>query len=86
MIADQIYALRRKNGLSQEQLAEIIGVSRQTVSKWENGQSTPELEKMIALGKCFHVTLEELTAGGLHAVMKPFPRRRMRILAVGQKR
>ena len=49
MLAENLYALRRKSGLSQEQLAEKIGVSRQAVSKWEGGQSTPELEKLKAL-------------------------------------
>ncbi|NEM83742.1 helix-turn-helix transcriptional regulator, partial [Escherichia coli] len=45
---------------SQEQLAEKIGVSRQAISKWESGISTPELEKLLALSDCFHITLDEL--------------------------
>ena len=49
MLSEKIYSLRRKNGLSQEQLAEKIGVSRQAVSKWEGGLSTPELDKLSAL-------------------------------------
>ena len=49
MLSENIYALRRKSGLSQEQLAERIGVSRQAVSKWESGASTPELEKLRLL-------------------------------------
>ncbi len=61
MLSEKIYALRRKNGLSQEQLAEKIGVSRQAVSKWEGGLSTPELDKLKALSECFHVTIDELT-------------------------
>lgn len=61
MLSETIYALRRKNGLSQEQLAERIGVSRQAVSKWESGVSTPELEKLRALCRCFHVSMDELT-------------------------
>jgi len=64
MLSERIYTLRRKSGLSQEQLAEKIGVSRQAVSKWESGTSTPELEKLIALSKCFHITVDELTMGG----------------------
>ena len=51
MLSENIYALRRKNGLSQEQLAERIGVSRQAISKWETGLSTPELEKLKALSE-----------------------------------
>lgn len=68
MLSENLYALRRKNGLSQEQLAERIGVSRQAISKWETGLSTPELEKLKALSECFQVTIDELAgnqiAGG----------------------
>lgn len=61
MLSEKIYTLRRKSGLSQEQLAEKIGVSRQAISKWEGGLSTPELDKLKALSECFHVTIDELT-------------------------
>ncbi len=61
MLSEKIYELRRKNGLSQEQLAEKIGVSRQAISKWEGGLSTPELDKLKALSECFHITIDELT-------------------------
>lgn len=61
MLSEKIYTLRRRNGLSQEQLAEKLGVSRQAVSKWEGGLSTPELDKLMALSQCFGVSLDELT-------------------------
>lgn len=61
MLSEKIYLLRRKQGLSQEQLAEKIGVSRQSISKWEGGLSTPELDKLKALSECFQITLDELT-------------------------
>jgi len=61
MLSEKIYTLRRKSGLSQEQLAEKIGVSRQAISKWEGGLSTPELEKIRALSDFFHVSIDELT-------------------------
>ena len=60
MLSERIYKFRRKSGLSQEQLAEKIGVSRQAISKWESGTSTPELEKLLALSECFHITLDDL--------------------------
>ena len=60
MLSERIYRFRRKSGLSQEQLAERIGVSRQAISKWESGASTPEFEKLLALSECFHITLDEL--------------------------
>lgn len=62
MLSEKIYTLRRKRGLSQEQLAEKIGVSRQAISKWEGGLSTPELEKLRALSEFFQVSMDELTS------------------------
>ena len=61
MLSEKIYTLRRKNGLSQEQLAEKIGVSRQAISKWEGGLSTPELDKLKTLSEYFQITIDELT-------------------------
>ena len=60
MLCDTIAMLRRKQGWSQEQFAERVGVSRQTVSKWETGTSVPELEKLIAISQCFGVTVDQL--------------------------
>lgn len=60
MLPERLYTLRRKRGLSQEQLAEAVGVSRQAVSKWETGASTPELDKLTALSSFFGVTVDEL--------------------------
>lgn len=60
MLGQRLYDLRRKQGLSQEQLAERINVSRQTVSKWESGQSTPDLEKLMALSELYSLSLDEL--------------------------
>ena len=59
-LAEKLYELRKKNGLSQEQLAEQLGVSRQAVSKWESGQSVPESDKMISISNYFHVSLDYL--------------------------
>lgn len=73
MLSEKIYELRRKNGLSQETLAERIGVSRQAVSKWETGAATPELDKLRALCACFGVTLDELTGENLQNAVKDEP-------------
>ena len=56
----KIYECRRKAGLSQEALAEKIGVSRQAVSKWETGEATPELSTLVALAKEFGVSTDWL--------------------------
>ena len=57
---EKIYILRKKNGLSQEALAENLGVSRQSVSKWETGEATPEVNKLLSLSKLFGVTTDYL--------------------------
>ena len=60
MLADNLIALRKLNALSQEELAEKIGVSRQTLSKYETGESLPDIEKCKALADAFGVTLDDL--------------------------
>jgi len=60
MIHNRLCELRKKNNLSQEQLADVFGVSRQAVQKWENGSSVPEIGKLIAIGKYFHVSMDLL--------------------------
>ncbi len=59
-LSEKIYELRKQHGLSQEQLAERLQVSRQAVSKWETGQSTPDSAKLVALSELFSVSLEYL--------------------------
>lgn len=58
ILADKIIRLRKKNGWSQEELAEKMQVSRQAVSKWESAQTIPELEKILMLSKLFGVTTD----------------------------
>lgn len=62
-LADSIQSLRKAKGISQEELAERVGVSRQAVSKWESGQSIPDLEKIISLSDFFEVTTDYLLKG-----------------------
>ena len=62
-IADRIQHLRKSKGLSQEELADKIGVSRQAVSKWESEQSTPDIEKIILLSDYFETTTDYLLKG-----------------------
>lgn len=58
--SEKLITLRKGRDLTQEQLAEQLNVSRQSVSKWENGQVIPEVEKIVELSKVFHVTLDYL--------------------------
>ncbi len=60
ILADKITNLRKKNGWSQEELAEKMQVSRQAVSKWEGAQTVPDLEKLLALSRLFGVTTDYL--------------------------
>ena len=57
---EKLQTLRKSRGMSQEQLAEQMEVSRQAVSKWELGESTPELEKVVSLSELFGVTTDYL--------------------------
>lgn len=58
--AEHLMTLRRQRGWSQEELGDQIGVTRQTVSKWEMGQSTPELEKLVELSRLFGMSIDRL--------------------------
>ena len=61
---ERLYQLRKGRGISQEELANAVGVSRQAVQKWEAGASTPDLENLTALADHFSVTLDYLVRGG----------------------
>ena len=58
--SEKLMDLRRKAGLSQEQLADRLGVTRQSVSKWESGTAMPELVKLISLSDIFGVSVDYL--------------------------
>ena len=59
-INENIYNLRKKNGLSQEDLAEQIKVARQTISNWELGETSPNTEQLVLLAKAFNISVDEL--------------------------
>lgn len=73
MLSEKLYELRRNAGLSQEQLAEKIGVSRQAISKWESGQAVPDLSRLIALSEYYGVTLDELAKDKSESVQEETP-------------
>ena len=60
MLSEKLYQLRKKSGLSQEQLAEQLNVSRQAISKWESGSAFPESEKLIIISNYFGVSVDYL--------------------------
>ncbi len=62
-LGENINRLRTERGMNQEELAEALAVSRQSISKWETDASVPELEKLVKLARLFGVTLDELVSG-----------------------
>lgn len=57
---ENLYNLRKKGKMSQENLAEKVGVSRQSVSKWENGEAYPEMDNIMKLCDIFHCKINNL--------------------------
>ena len=57
---EKLIELRKKHGLSQEELGYKLNVTRQTVSKWELGQTTPEMDKLVEMAKIFNISVDEL--------------------------
>ena len=62
-IGQRLYNLRKEKNISQEELADILGVSRQTISKWELDQTTPDFDKLVPLCEYFNITSDELLTG-----------------------
>lgn len=68
-IGNKIMELRKKNNLSQEELAEKVGVARQTISKWELGETSPDIKQSKILSKIFNVSLDELADNDIKNVL-----------------
>jgi len=62
-IANRLVELRKHAGYSQEEVADLIGVSRQAVSKWERGESSPDTDNLIELARLYRISLDELVNG-----------------------
>ena len=71
-LGERIIKLRNSKGISQYTLAVALGVSRQSVSKWETDASVPELDKLIKLSEYFEISLDELIKGETHT-SEPIP-------------
>ena len=68
ILADKIIALRKKNGWSQEELAEMLDVSRQSISKWEGAQAIPDMNRVLKLSEVFGVSTDYLLKDDMEAV------------------
>ena len=71
--SEKLLELRRREGLSQEQLADQLGITRQSVSKWESGAAIPELSKLVALSELFSVSVDYLVKDRLESPELPAP-------------
>lgn len=62
-IAKRLQELRKKAGYSQEQVADMLGISRQAISKWESGQGKPEIDNIIKITEIYHVSTDYILLG-----------------------
>ena len=67
-LGQRLYEMRKAKGLSQEKTAEILGVTRQTISKWETDQTTPDFDKIIPLCELYNISTDELLKGDIHSI------------------
>ncbi|MBQ8193446.1 MAG: helix-turn-helix transcriptional regulator [Bacilli bacterium] len=70
MLGENILKLRKKNGLSQEQLGEKINVTRQTISNWELGETAPNPEQLKLLSQSLNISIDELLDNDINSRMK----------------
>lgn len=70
---ERLYRLRKKSGKSQEEIADQLGISRQALSKWENGESFPTTENLIALAKIYNVSVDELVGNTVDKIVPDVP-------------
>ena len=68
-IGDKILSLRKKEGITQEELAEMVGVSRQTISKWELDETSPDLKQAKKLSEIFKVSIDELESNNIENIL-----------------
>ena len=78
----KLFELRKQKGISQEELADKLNISRQTLSKWELGNSTPDMEKLILLSDYFEISLDELVFGNELETHKESPKEGITIAKV----
>ena len=60
MLGDKLMEVRKKHGYSQQEIADMLSVSRQTISNWESGQGAPALDKACELARIYKISLDEL--------------------------
>lgn len=74
-IAERLQKLRKQSGYSQEQVAEMLGLSRQAISKWESGQGKPEIDNIVKLTEIYNVSADYILLG-TEKVSVPVPEKK----------
>lgn len=69
-IGEKLFELRKRYGYSQEQVAEKIGVARQTISKWELNETSPDLESAKKLAQLYHISLDEMVGNPVYSIQE----------------
>lgn len=87
-IGEKLLSLRKKQGLSQEEAADQLNVSRQTISKWETDQSTPDFDKIVPICELYGISVEELLTGKKESLKETVPvdkeaRKRKKAFGIG---
>lgn len=82
MLGEKLMKLRKRRGMSQQEVADLLGVTRQTVSNWEGGQGAPALDKASELARCYGVRLDDLVADEVEVVTaaEPTPSKDLHVL------
>lgn len=75
-IAERLQELRKKAGYSQEQVADMLGLSRQAISKWESGQGKPEIDNVVKLTELYHVSADYILLGTEKQIIVPAPEKK----------
>ncbi len=70
MLGEKLISLRKKYGYSQQALADLLSVTRQTISNWECGQGAPALDKAIDLAEIYHISLNDLVGEQVEVIVK----------------
>lgn len=80
MLGEKLTALRKKHGYSQQELADMISVTRQTISNWECGQGAPALDKALELARIYKISLDDLAGNNVEIVAREKSKRDNHVL------
>ena len=70
MLGEKLATLRKKHGFSQQEIADMLSVTRQTISNWECGQGAPSLDKAVELAGIYHISLDDLAGNRVEIAAK----------------